>query len=337
MAHNLNIEDGRIAMAYFKADGAPWHKLGTAVEGAMTWAQALEAAHLDWSVGREPLVTAADAIAVPNRVALVRADTRAVLGTASSRYVPIQNREAFGLLDALAAGGEVKYHTVGALGRGETIWLLAKLPGTIAVADVDPVDRFLLLTNDHSGKRALRVLWTPIRVVCQNTLNAATAGRQREGASIRHCGDVPGQMDTAREVLGLAHRYFDDFASVVDKLAAHYPTRRQLDSYFGSLFPDPEPGPEAKDRASRARATRAELTRLFGEGMGHDAPEIRYSSWTAYNAVTEYVDHDRGRVSGRTRGSRERAALALQSSWLGSGAQIKHRAFANAGAMAGVN
>jgi phage/plasmid-like protein (TIGR03299 family) len=244
-----------------------------------------------------------------------------VLGVVSDRFVPVQNRQAFGFLDAVVAEGSLRYHTAGAQGQGERIWLLAKLSDQIRVRGGDDlVDQFLLLSNAHDGSAALRVFFTPVRVVCANTLSLAHRQSAGEGISIMHKGDLQAKIRQAQEVLGLARRFFDDAAAVIDRLAGFSPTSAQLAAYFRELYPDPL---EGKDNA-RAVKTRSELQRLFEEGFGHDQPGVRGTAWAAYNAVTEYVDHHR---PGRGHGDRERASRRLDSIWFGTGARLKERAW----------
>lgn len=267
-----------------------------------------------------PLATA-DGLPVPQRRAVVRADTRAALGVVSDRYVPVQNRQAFGFLDAVAAEGGLRYHTAGALGWGERIWLLAKLPDQIRVRNSeDLVDKFLLLSNAHDGSAALRVFFTPVRVVCANTLSLAHRRGAGEGVSIMHKGDLEAKIRQAQQVLGLARRFFDAAAAVIDRLAGYSPSAAQLGAYFRELYPDPE---EGKDNA-RAVKVRGELQRLFEEGSGHDQPGVKGTAWAAYNAVTEYTDHFR---TARGRDDASRASRRLGSIWFGSGAQLKARAW----------
>jgi phage/plasmid-like protein (TIGR03299 family) len=318
MPHNLATTNGRTAFCYYGEK--PWHGLGTELDSPATAAEAIKAAGLDYQVELTPLVTA-DGLDVPSRRAVVRYDTQAVLGVVSDRYVPVQNQQAFGFLDAIVAEGGLRYHTAGALGRGERVFLLAKLPGHIRVKNGDDiVDKFLLLSNAHDGSAALRVFFTPIRVVCSNTLSMAERAGQGHGISILHKGDLAAKIRDAQRVLGLAQRFYDDAESQINQLASCHPTMAELSGYFRALYPDPE---EGKDNA-RAVNTRSELRRLFEAGIGHDMPEIKRSMWAAYNAVTEFVDHRR---PGREREEAQNASRRLRSIWWGSGARLKQRAW----------
>ena len=270
-----------------------------------------------------------DGLTVEGRRAVVRYDRQEVLGVVSDRYVPVQNTHAFGFLDAVVADGGLRYHTAGALGRGEKIFLLAKLPESIRVKNSDDlVDKFLLLANSHDGSSALRVFFTPVRVVCQNTLSIAQRRSKGQGVSIMHKGNLEAKIKEAQKILGLAHRYYDDAAERINRLASYYPTPAQLSDYFRQLYPDP---PEDKNN-SRAENVRGELHRLFEEGVLHDAPQIKRSSWVAFNALTEFVDHVR---TTRAANDADRASRRLDSVWFGSGARLKEKAWSLALEMAG--
>jgi phage/plasmid-like protein (TIGR03299 family) len=301
---------------------APWHRLGKKLDNPATAEEAIVAAGLDYEVGLCDLLTPAGQ-QVRHRKGVVRCDTGAVLGVVGKGYVPIQNRESFGFLDSLVTEGEVRYHTAGSLGQGERIWLLAKLPNEIRVKQSDDVtDPYLLLSNSHDGSSSLRVFFTPIRVVCQNTLNAAEGRGSGQGISIVHKGDLQAKVEEARQVLGLAHRYFTDFAEKAETLAHQYPSASELEAYFHRLYPDP-----LESESSRAANIRQELTRLFEEGLGQQIPEIRHSMWAAFHAVTEYVDHHRPTRSGS---AEDRWQRRLQSAWFGTGALLKRHALAEA-------
>lgn len=323
MAHELATINGKTAMMFYGE--TPWHGLGTRLDNPATAAEAIIAAGLDFSVDLEALETA-DGIPVPQRKAVLRADSGDVLGVVGNSYIPIQNGEAFTFLDSVVADGGVRYHTAGALGKGERIWMLAKLSGHIRIKDSDDItEKYLLLSNSHDGSAALRVFFTPIRVVCANTLTIAHGRGRKQGISILHKGDLGAKVREAQKVLGLAARFYDDVQTRADVLASHYPTREQLSDYFRQLYPDPIDGDK-----TRAENTRTELFRLFEQGRGQDIDAVRYSSWAALNAVTEYVDHHRPT---RARTHEERASRRLQSQWFGTGAALKAKAWELALAM----
>lgn len=165
----------------------PWHGLGTQVEEAPTSADALRLAGLDWTVQRKPIQVCGGR-KVDNFFANVRSSDGAVLGVVSDRYQVVQNAEAFAFTDALIGGeGQVHYETAGSLMGGRKIWLLAKLPDTEIVGD--KTEPYLCFSNTHDGSGAIRVCMTPIRVVCNNTLNIALNGAKRAW-SVRHTGDI---------------------------------------------------------------------------------------------------------------------------------------------------
>lgn len=324
MAHELAVSNGKTSMAYFGE--SPWHGLGTALDNPATAAEAIVAAGLDYHIDLLPLQTT-DGRPVPRRKAAVRSDNGTVLGVVGNSYVPIQNAAAFEFLDAVVADGGLRYHTVGALGRGERIWLLAKLPGHIRVNDSDDItEKYLLLSNSHDGTAALRVFFTPIRVVCANTLSIAHRQGRHHGVSVLHKGDLQAKVQEAQKVLGIAHRFYEEVELKIDVLAHHYPTREQLDQLFSSLFPDPVENPDR----SRAGCIRQELFHLFEHGRGQDIEGIRHTAWAALNAVTEYIDHHRPT---RASSASERAGRRLNSQWFGSGARLKAKAWELALAM----
>ncbi|HQZ66361.1 MAG TPA: DUF932 domain-containing protein [Planctomycetaceae bacterium] len=324
MAHDIATTNGKPAIAFF--GDTPWHGLGTQLNEPANAEQAIQAAGLDYRVDLQEMTTP-KGIVVPSRKAVVRSDTDAVLGVVSDSYAPIQNRDCFSFLDSVVSTGELKYHTAGALGNGEKVWMLAKLPGEIRLKDSEDVtEQFLLLSNSHDGRSALRVFFTPIRVVCANTLGAAERRGQGSGVSIVHKGDVRTRTAEARELLGLASRFYSQTAQLADALASYYPTTGELQHYFEQIYPDRDGSAN-----SRARNVREQLLHLFEHGRGQNIPETRLTAWSAFNAVTEFVDHHR---SSRGESDAARKASRLNSAWFGSGVEIKAQAWAAAIEMA---
>ena len=185
MAHNLLIQNGQASMFYLSE--VPWHGLGVKLDRPATAKEAIEAAQLDWPVIKLPLFAGSKHIVVPDKFAVVRKTrnlvqkTDPVLGIVGKDYTPLQNCDAFRFFDPMVGQNAAIYHTAGALGQGERVWILAKLPGHIRVAKDDITEKYLLLSNSHDGKSSVQIKFTPVRVVCQNTLTIAL----NDGAAYR--------------------------------------------------------------------------------------------------------------------------------------------------------
>jgi len=324
MAHEIATVNDKASMAYFGE--VPWHRLGTKLDQPATANEAIVAAGLDYEVTLQSLWTSGGD-QVMTRQAVVRRDTSEVLGVVGKGYQPIQNLDCFGFLDSVVADGRLRYHTAGALGKGERIWMLAKLPGDIRIrGSEDVTEKYLLLSNSHDGASTLRVYFTPLRVVCANTLAMAERRSRQGGVSIAHKGDLGSKVKEAQEVLGLAHRYYEHLETQIDGLVAYHPKHAQLQDYFEVLYPDQQETPSA-----RTLNVRSKLMELFESGKGQEIAATRRSAWSAFNAVAEYVDHHRSTRGGTPEG---KAARRLQSAWFGSGAQLKSDAWKLALAMA---
>ena len=214
----------------------PWHGLGQMVQEAPTSAEALRLAGLDWTVEQTPVFTK-DNILIPNYKANYRSTDGTVLGIVTDRYKIVQNVDAFEFTDALIGGidgGEVRYETAGSLNKGKKIWLLAKMP-TEKVLD-DEVEPYLCFTNSHDGTGSIRACMTPIRVVCNNTLNMALARAKRQW-STKHVGNIEYKLEEAKMCLQLAHEYMEELKVEADKLANTTLKREQLDEILNEMFP----------------------------------------------------------------------------------------------------
>jgi phage/plasmid-like protein (TIGR03299 family) len=317
MSHDISTTNGKPAIAYF--GDTPWHGLGTKLDGPATATEAIEAGGLSYDVELKSLWTV-DGEPVGNRQAAVRSDTGRVLGVVGRGYCPIQNRDCFNFLDDVAGRDQLRYHTVGALGDGERIWMLAKLPGEIRVGRSDDVtEKFLLLSNSHNGSSALRVFFTPIRVVCSNTLAMAENRRSGQAVSVVHKGRLTAKIGEAQRILGFAAQFYDDLQQKIDRLAGYYPTSGELSNYFKNLYPE-----QLGSSNRRSENIRTRLFDLFEHGRGQDIRETRLTAWAAFNAVAEFIDYHRS-----TRGTTpvQRAENRLNSAWFGPGRDLKKRAW----------
>lgn len=263
----------------------PWHGLGEMVQEAPTSADALRLAGLDWRVDSKP-VQVCGGRKVDGFRANVRATDGAVLGMVSDRYRICQNTDAFDFTDNLI-GGEVRYETAGSLQGGRKIWLLAKLPDTSLLGDA--VEPYLCFTNSHDGSGAIRVCMTPVRVVCQNTLNIALSGAKRTWAA-RHTGNIDAKLEEARTCLTLADKYMAELNSAADKLANTTVTDDQIQQILSELFPLKD---DASDREkNNVKALKDEYMVCY---FMPDVAKFRGTAWGAVNAMADMVDHNKPR------------------------------------------
>ena len=320
MAHELLIENGRASMFY--VDSPPWHGLGTRLAAPPTSREAIEAAGLDWTVAKVPLdgVGGTCCDELPGRFALLREDLMGhpdchVLGIAGPEYVPLQNRRAFDFFDPLVQDGHAWYETAGALGRGERVWIQARLAGDLEIAPGDRVRRFLLLSNSHDGRSSVQIHLTPIRVVCNNTLIAALSDGR--AIHIRHDLNLADRLEQAKVLLGLVNQRYDEVAELFQRMAATELTREIALKYFEVVFPNgttPEANRDAQD-------CRRWALHFYEHGRGTDLPNARGTLWAAYNGVTELIDHRKARQH-----DADTTLDRLDSIWFGRGAAIKERA-----------
>ena len=332
MSHEIDSTTGSAAV--FTAGQLPWHGLGRNVTQAVDSRQAITLAGLDWRVGQWPIHAAApDGWGMVNAkgfVATVREDTKAVLGVVSKRYQPFQNAEAFAFADAIVGEGQARYETAGSLRGGRRVWMLLRLPEEVRVGRGDEIHPYLLLANTFDGSGSLRALLTSVRVVCANTLNLAlgTAGRA-EGVSIKHRGDLQSRVEAARRTLGLVHRRLRAFSEEVEHLRATPMTAARLERYFDSLLPDADTDAEKRNRDKVLE----QLNRNFEDDLNSLAG-MRGSAWAAFNAVSEYADHQRKFRGGSPAA---RAESRLESTWFGSSAELTSAAYRAALQVAGLN
>lgn len=290
----------------------PWHKKGVKLEKLANSAEAITAAKLDWYVTKEKLYCLGARV-VEDKFATVRSDTKECLGVVGSVYQPLQNKHAFKFFDDVVGEAGAFYETAGCLGKGERIWLLAKLPDSINVRG-DISDKYLLLTNSHDGTRSVEVLFTPIRVVCQNTLNVALNGGNNI-ARIRHCAQTGDKIKYVRDTVGIIQRNFTEFEQVANMLSAKMMTKELLNTYLTKTLKTDEQ--QEKKLSTRTSNIIEEISALFEHGRGNDKVGIKHTAWAAFNAVTEYVDYSRN-VKSDTHD---------ESLLFGSGARLKGRAW----------
>lgn len=292
----------------------PWHGLGVPLQNPPTATEAIRAAGLNWGVEKRPLFTPCkangkrkDLREVKGFSAVVRKDKNRVLGVVGKNWQPLQNREAFQFFDPFVQAKAAEYHTAGSLKEGQYVWVLAKLKGDpMQVVRDDVVDRYLLLSNSHDGKSAINVRFTPVRVVCWNTLSMAESDDAAPFLRIRHAGNLKQTMRKVQEVVNVTNRTFEATLEQYRFLAKRQV--RNIEKYVLDVLK----WPESEEKKPQALS---HIVNLFKSGRGQENPKVRGTMWAAYNGVTEWVDHQRGREGTR-----------LEAAWYGEGKRIKQRA-----------
>ena len=318
MAHNLFR--GRMA---FVGD-VPWHGLGQAVASTVTAREMCRAAELDWEVRKEPAPGARIVderrglhdryLILRDRVGKERDEV--ALGMVGSGYEPLQNTEAFRFFEPFIEGKYARFHTAGALGNGERIWVLVKLNERIVIGNDDIVDRFLLLSSSHDGRGAVSIRFTPIRVVCQNTLNFAMKGGS--GAiSVRHTRNIARHLAAAQaeELKPIIEKVFRDAETLFGKMALKTLNAERTEEVLEILFPRTDR--QKRDGLEPERWGR--IKHILDDGSV-TPPKTRNTVWALYNAITRDEDY---------RKSREASSEArLERVWFGSGHDLKIKALA---------
>jgi len=302
--------------------GKSWHGLGTVVDKEQTAEKAIELAQLDYEVKKVNMFYGdklSELQKVDEKKAIIREDTREILGITTDKYKIVQNKNAFSFFDVVVGEGQAIYHSAGALGKGERIWILAKLPNDIIINSEDKVEKYLCLTNSHDGKSSLRMYFTPVRVVCQNTLNMSMSDA-KNGISIRHSGDIKSKINQAREILGISINYYNQFSETIKKFETIDMQKETLNAYFDKVLNIND----EEEMSTRKENQKHDLLCLFENGKGQKLGN-KHSLWKAYNSITEYVDHKR-----TVKNVVKNPSNKLNSIWFGSGAKLKEKAYKEA-------
>lgn len=262
---------------------APWHGLGVSVAEAPTSKEALVLSGLDWKVVQKELRTVENT-PVPGFRANLRETDNKVLGVVTDRYKVVQNEEAFAFTDELLGEG-VRYETAGSLQDGKKTWLLARLPHQYIISG-DQITPYLVFMNSHDGTSGIKVAMTPVRVVCQNTLNLALNTAKRSWTA-NHVGNINGKLDDARNSLLYANQYMCELGKTIGELERKTMTDKKVLEYFDELFPSVEDASDVQKK-NILRMKNDLKMRYF------EAPDLKGMSHTAYRvvlAVSDFATH----------------------------------------------
>ena len=261
----------------------PWHGLGTVVREAPTSENALRLAGLDWNVVQEAIYTPCRE-KIEGFKANVRDTDRKVLGVVSDRYKVVQNVEAFSFTDELLGHG-VRYETAGSLSGGRRVWLLARLPREYIIAG-ERISPYLVFSNTHDGSGSVKVAVTPVRVVCNNTLNLALETAQRSFSMV-HTGNISDKITEARDTLFKAESYMDRLGAEFEQLHPQKVTDAEVQKYIELLIP-------MESNATRTQEKNVNRLREDLAMRYYDAPDLQKVGKNAYrfiNAVSDFATH----------------------------------------------
>jgi len=317
MGHNIYINEFNRA-SFFSARTLAWHGLGQIVKGALTSKEALKEASLDYEVGLAPVYAQVglnldrqsaiekncfikypdddgntietqykEGIVVPNTFATYREDTNVAFGIVGSRYTVVQNHEAFNFFDTIVGKGEAIYETAGALGNGETVFITAKLPDYISVPG-EAVEKYIFLKLTHDGKGSITGGFTPVRIVCNNTLNFALKNMTNT-IRIRHTTSAHDKLQEAYKLIGIANKLSNELGEIFTHLKKQTIVGKDVMTFFKELLYSQEECTIGKFESSQKNNIIKSMQKFYYRGVGQDS--IIGTKFGVYNAVSGYYQN----------------------------------------------
>jgi phage/plasmid-like protein (TIGR03299 family) len=320
MAHNINFNESRQQHSFFSVKEKAWHGLGQIVQDYPTSAEAIRFANLDYTIEKRALfiydnenqlangeseIKIAE-IEIPNYFATIRTDTEQPLGIVGKDYEIVQNTEAFNFFDAIVKGEGIQYETAGALGKGERIFITAKLPGYIKVGNNDLIEKYLFLTTSHDGFGSITAAFTPIRIVCNNTLNVALRNCSNS-IKIRHTQNAKERLEEAHKVMGISNKLSEELETIFNQWSRIQISEPEVKKLIQlAMVPNKEvlqniiSGKEDELSACFKNMTES----AFEYAMTNETQQLettKGSLFGAYNAVTGYFQNVRNYKNGEAK------------------------------------
>ena len=314
MSHEIEqYEDGSFAFAYAGLPG--WHRLGKNVSGDLTPDQMLEEAGLNWDVEKVPLFADHNGKRIRTGAeALVRSTDSKILTIVTDSWNPLQNREAFGFFNEFVLAGDMTMETAGSLKGGRHVFGLAKIKESFELFNgKDQVDSYFLFSNPHQFGRSIDIRFTPIRVVCNNTLTLSLNSVSARAIKVNHRNVF--DPEAVKETLGIAHNKFAKYKEMATFLSEKRYTAQSIIDYFNQVFPKTT---DKKLESDNTLELHSRAANLAYSALDHQpGAELGAGTWwSAYNSVTYLADH----VLGRNDDTR------TYSAWFGLNQQKKVRA-----------
>jgi phage/plasmid-like protein (TIGR03299 family) len=308
MAHNLEFRNG--STSFFTVKELAWHKLGVVLDNCATSKEAIELARMNYEVKRgkvfvkfdDEAITGIKGKEVPNSYAIYRNDTKDIFTSGgnlvSAGYTIVQNKDAFTFFDNIVGEGAAIYETAGVIGKGETIFITAKLPEKTIITPTDIIDNYLLLTMGHDGISSIQAMFTPIRVVCNNTLNMALNNNSHK-VRFKHTTSVHDNLKKAHQIMGITKRMLEYNKELIDKLINKKVDEYITADYFNSLFLTTEELQNLANLGSHEKAGISprklnSINKLFEYyqcGAGQNVEYAKNTAFGLYSAVTGFLQN----------------------------------------------
>jgi phage/plasmid-like protein (TIGR03299 family) len=352
MSHNINFNNVTGKHSFFSVKEKPWHNLGQTISDYPTSAEAIKYAGLDYAVIKSPLLCQSAAmgidangeivgqisISVPNNFATVRTDTNTILGVVGKDYQIVQNKDAFNFFDDLVQDRkDIHYETAGALGNGERIFITAKLPDYIKVGKDDFIEKYLFLTTTHDGSGSITAAFTPVRVVCQNTLNSAMR-KLSNVVRIKHTSNVKQRLEQAHKIIGISNELSEQLEGTFNSWAKVRITDGEVKRLIEMAL---APNKETIDKIQKGNYDEVstqyknQCSDAFMYAMMSDTQQLETTKGTlfgAYNSITGYFQNvhnysdseqkTKSIIYGGTASSKTQTAFNICDSFHTNGEQI---------------
>jgi phage/plasmid-like protein (TIGR03299 family) len=266
----------------------PWHGLGKAfIEAPRTLEEAMVAAGLDWTVSTKKLYL--DDKREVTAKATVRDSDNSILGVVGPSYKPLQNKAAFDFFNPFIEAGLATIESAGSLMSGKRVWVLAKIKNDVdVIKGNDTVERYVMLSNSHDGTMAVRAGFTPVRIICNNTLTMAHHNGESQLIRIKHGQNVEQNVEAVSKIMNLANNAFETTLEQYRLLANKEINSKDLEKYVKMVFKLDE------DKEGAGKRLLNNIIPLFEKGRGNDMSEIKGTYWAAYNSISEYLQYEKG-------------------------------------------
>lgn len=303
-------------MAY--AGETPWHGLGVSVSNDLTPIQMMQKAGVDWNVEEvESFIEFKDDRISTGQKSLVRSTDGHILTNVGKDWKPVQNEEAFDFFNEYVLAGDMEMHTAGSLRDGQVVWALAKIKESFDIFGGDQVDSYLLFSNPHQYGKSVNIRFTPIRVVCNNTLTMSLNDQVQRAVKVGHRTEF--NADAVKATLGLAHEKFTKYKEMAEFLGKKRFDMDSLIQYYNQVFPT------TSREDKKVVKTYNDLSRSAQHAFDvlETQPGANFAEgswWQALNSVTYITDHVQGR----------NAENRLHSQWFGNNQRRKVQAAENA-------